>query len=167
VIEIKEKTNVLFVCMANKRLERFMVTLAVALLAFPVIPHSARVVTELIWPSISEIDPEGVYLWISIHHVFQLAFTVLVMKFIFRLKLRDWGFNLNKLPESLRIFGSLAVLYQEDLENAFNEAVDAEIETRLSGLTRPSAVGIIDPEHTRRRLRELQTELDLTIVSDD
>jgi len=97
--------------MTNKRLERFFVTLAVALLAFPVIPHSARVVTELIWPSISEIDPERVYLWISIHHVFQLAFTVLVMKFIFRMKFRDWGFNLNRLPESLRIFGWFALIY--------------------------------------------------------
>ena len=97
--------------MTNSRLERLIVTLAVILLAVPIIPHSARVVTNLIWPSVSAIDPEKVYLWISIHHLLQLAFTVLVMKFIFRMKLCDWGFNLNKLPESLRIFAWFTLIY--------------------------------------------------------
>jgi uncharacterized Zn finger protein len=71
------------------------------------------------------------------------------------------------IAEQWHPFGSLAVLYREDLGGAFREAVDAEIQARLAGLTEPSAVGIIDPEHSRRRLRELQTHLDQTIVSDD
>lgn len=71
------------------------------------------------------------------------------------------------IAENWHPFGSMALLYREDLGGAFHEAVDAEIETRLAGLAEPSAVGVIDPEHTRRRLRELQTHLDQTIVSDD
>lgn len=71
------------------------------------------------------------------------------------------------IAEQWHPFGSLAVLYREDLGGTFHEAADAEIQARLAGLTEPSAVGIIDPEHTRRRLRELQTHLDQTIVSDD
>ena len=69
--------------------------------------------------------------------------------------------------ENWHPFGSLAVLYREDLGDAFHEAVDTEIQTRLAGLTKPTAVGIIDLEHTRRRLRELQTHLGQRIVSDD
>jgi uncharacterized Zn finger protein len=71
------------------------------------------------------------------------------------------------IAEQWHPFGSLAVLYREDLGSAFQEAADAEIQARLAGLTEPSAVGTIDPEHTRHRLRELQTDLDQTIVSDD
>ena len=33
------------------------------------------------------------------------------MKFVFRMDFRQWGFNLNKLPESLRIFGWFARIY--------------------------------------------------------
>ena len=96
---------------AKSRLERFIVIPAVVLLAVPIIPRFARVVTDLVWPLVSAIDPERVFLWISIHHVLQLVFTVLVMKLVFRMNLRDWGFNLNKLPESLRIFGWFALVY--------------------------------------------------------
>lgn len=71
------------------------------------------------------------------------------------------------IAENWHPFGSMALLYREDLGGAFHEAVVAEIQTRLAGLTESSAVGIIDPEHTRRRLRNLQTHLDQTIVSDD
>ncbi len=95
---------------AKRRLELLIVFPAVVLLAF-IIPRSATVVTNLVWPLVSAIDPEKVYLWISIHHVLVLAFTVLVMKFVFRMNLRQWGFNLNKLPESLRIFGWFARVY--------------------------------------------------------
>ena len=71
------------------------------------------------------------------------------------------------IAENWHPFGSMALLYREDLGGTFHEAVDAEIQARLAGLTEPSAFGIIDPEHTRRRLTDLQTHLDQTIVSDD
>jgi len=91
----------------KSRLERFIVIPAVVLLAF-IIPLSATAVTSLVWPLVSAIDPEKVFLWLSIHHVLILAFTVLVMKFVFRMNLRQWGFNLNQLKESLKIIGWFA-----------------------------------------------------------
>ena len=97
--------------MPRNRLERLIVIPAIALLAVFIIPRSARVVTNLVWPLVSAFDPERVFLWITIHHVLQLAFTVLVMKLVFRVDLRQWGINLNKLPESLRIFGWFALVY--------------------------------------------------------
>jgi len=33
------------------------------------------------------------------------------MQFVFRIDFRQWGFNLNKLPESLRIIGRFAPIY--------------------------------------------------------
>ncbi len=94
----------------KNRLERYVVIPAVVLLAF-IIPRFATFLTDLAWPLVSAIDPDKVYLWVSIHHVLVLAFTVLVMKFVFRMDFRQWGFNLNKLPESLRIFGWFARVY--------------------------------------------------------
>ena len=86
----------------KSRLERSIVIPAVVLLAF-IIPRSATVVTDLVWPLVSAIDPDRVFLWISIHHVLTLAFTVLVMKLVFRIDLRQWGSS----PESMVIAGTL------------------------------------------------------------
>jgi membrane protease YdiL (CAAX protease family) len=94
----------------KSRRDRFIVIPAVVLLAF-IIPRSATFLTDLVWLLVSAIDPEKVFLWVSIHHVLALAFTVLVMKFVFRMDFRQWGFNLNKLPESLRIFSWFARVY--------------------------------------------------------
>lgn len=95
----------------GKNLERLIVIPAVALLAVSIIPGSASVVTDLIWPPVSAVDPEKVFLWITIHHILQLAFTVLVMKFVFRMDLHQSGFNLNELTVSLRIFGWFALVF--------------------------------------------------------
>ena len=76
--------------MGKSRLERSIVIPAVVLLAF-IIPRSATFLTDLVWPLASAIDPEKIFLWVSIHHVMALAFTVLVMKFVFRMDFRQWG----------------------------------------------------------------------------
>ncbi len=94
----------------KSRLERLIVIPAVVLLAF-IIPRFASFLTDLVWPLVSAIDPETVFLWLTIHHILVLALTVLVMKFVFRMDFRQWGFNLNELPESLRIFGWFARVY--------------------------------------------------------
>ena len=96
--------------MLSTRLERLIVIPAVALLAVFIIPRSAGFVTDLVWPLVGAFDPT-VSGWITIHHVLQLVFTVLVMKFVFKIDLRQMGFNLNKRRESLRIFGWFARVY--------------------------------------------------------
>ena len=72
---------------AKSRFERLIVIPAVVLLAF-IIPRTATFLTDLAWPLVSAIDPEKVFLWVSIHHVLALVFTVLVMKFVFRMDFR-------------------------------------------------------------------------------
>jgi len=92
------------------RLERLIATLAIGLLAVIIIPQSAVFLTDLVWPLVGGFDPT-VSGWITIHHLLQLVFTVLVMKFVFGMNLRQWGFNLNKWRESLRIFRWFVLFY--------------------------------------------------------
>jgi len=106
----------------KNRLERLIATLAIGLLAVIIIPQSAGFVTFLVWPPVGGIDPT-VSGWITIHHLLQLAFTVLVMKFVFRMNLRQWGFNLNKWRESLRIFRWF-VLFLSGLVHIYKVAND-------------------------------------------
>jgi uncharacterized protein len=52
---------------------------------------------------IQYFDKDNVFLWISVHHVFQLLLTLLIMKFYFRIRWKEWGFNFKHLHLSLRI----------------------------------------------------------------
>jgi hypothetical protein len=94
----------------KNRLERLIMIPAISLLVL-FIPRSATIITDLAWPLVSVFDPEKVFLWVTIHHVLTLAFTVLVMKFVLRIDFRQWGFNLNELPETLRDFGRFVLVY--------------------------------------------------------
>lgn len=58
-----------------------------------------------------EIDPDGVYAWLILHHLIQLGLTVLVMAFLFDLPLSTWGFNLSNWKKSLLIVIAFAVLF--------------------------------------------------------
>ncbi len=93
----------------KNRLERLIVIPAIALLALFML-YPARFVTNLVWPLVSAFDPEKVFLPETIRYVFQLVITGLVMRFVFRVALRQWGFNLNKWRESLRLFGWFALV---------------------------------------------------------
>ena len=94
----------------KNRLGQLIMIPVIALLVL-IIPRSATIVTDLAWPLVSVFDPEKVFLWVTIHHVLTLAFTVLVMKFALRIDFRQWGFNLNGLPEILRDFGRFVLVY--------------------------------------------------------
>jgi len=81
----------------------------ITLLAILIIP---RIVGQLATVSVGwvgNIDPDGVYLWISVHHVWQLILTIGLM-LIFNRDLKAWGFNLNNRRTSLRLL-RLFVLY--------------------------------------------------------
>ncbi len=75
----------------RSRLERLIVIPAVMLLAL-IIPRSASIITDRIWPLFSAFDPEKIFLWLTIHHVLALVFRVLVMSFVFRMNFRQWQF---------------------------------------------------------------------------
>ncbi len=56
------------------------------------------------------MGPAGLEPANAIRYVLQLAITGLVMRFVFKVNLRQWGFNLNKWRESLRLFGGFALV---------------------------------------------------------
>lgn len=53
--------------------------------------------------SLDKIDPNGAYVWNSIHHLSQLLFTIVLMLLLNR-SLRVWGFNLDHRKRSLFLF---------------------------------------------------------------
>ncbi len=73
------------------------------------------------------------YVWISLHHLFQLCLTIVVMKILRSGKLATWGFNLNRPRVSLQwilwfllVFGSLEIIR---LMSAYSSVVRDPITT--------------------------------------
>jgi len=81
----------------------------ITLLAILIVPRVAGQLANLSRPWFGGIDADGVYLWISLHHVWQLLLTIALM-LAFNRRLGFWGFNLDNLNASLRQL-KLFVLY--------------------------------------------------------
>ena len=86
----------------------------IATTAVLVIPGLAgevqKLVAERFGHALDRIDPSGVYIWASIHHLAQLILTIGLM-LIFSRSLRGWGFNLNNQNFSLQFFGRFFIYY--------------------------------------------------------
>ena len=87
--------------------------LVVAILAVTYIPKLASTLTNKVYPFVnsSSIDPDKVFLWASIHHIFQLLLPLILMKLWLSKRLYDYGFNLNDYKRSLRIFCWFCLIY--------------------------------------------------------
>ena len=85
--------------------------LIVVILAATYIPKLAVALTHKVHPYVGSMDPDNVFLWISIHHIFQLLFSLVLMKLWLTRRLRDYGFNLNDYRCSLRIFFWFCLIY--------------------------------------------------------
>ncbi len=83
----------------------------IALLAAFGIPSISSQFTELIYPSVSEYDPDDVFLWITIHHTIQFVLTVATMLILARGSLSVWGFNLSRLWLSFAWIVGFVVVY--------------------------------------------------------
>jgi len=81
----------------------------ITFLAILIIPRVAGQLATLTAGWFGNVDPTGVYLWISLHHVWQLILTIALM-LVFNRHLGDWGFNLDNRGTSLRHL-KLFVLY--------------------------------------------------------
>jgi len=104
---------------------RILHLVGVAVLATQLIPGLAGVIANVVCIAaglvpatlasvvyrrpLTAIDPSGCFLWISIHHVLQLALTLLFMKVFTGKTLSAYGFNLHEWRLSLRIFGWLCL----------------------------------------------------------
>lgn len=81
----------------------------ITLLAILIIPRVSGQLATLFVGWVGSIDPDELYLWLSLHHVWQLALTIALM-LAFDRRLGFWGFNLDNLGISLRHL-KLFVLY--------------------------------------------------------
>ena len=70
----------------------------VVVLAIPVISSYGA---TLFFPLVQQIDPDGLFAWISLHHIIQLILTIIVMLILASGRLDLWGFNLNHFKRSL------------------------------------------------------------------
>jgi membrane protease YdiL (CAAX protease family) len=103
---VKQKTKV------KKIMKSFgkIVDLVIVFVAIELVPYISAQLANFLNPIVQYYDKDGVFLWISFHHIFQLLLTTLVMKFYFGSKLTDWGFNLNESKKAPRIV-ALFVFY--------------------------------------------------------
>ena len=81
------------------------------ILAVTFIPKLASALTHKVYPFLSSLDPDNVFLWISIHHIFQLLLPLILMKLWLSRRLTDYGINLNDWRGSLRIFFWFCLIY--------------------------------------------------------
>lgn len=88
--------------------------LLLALAAVIAVPRLAQEMTNRIairyGHSLDKIDPNGVYVWSSLHHLWQLALTLIAMLLLSR-TLCGWGFTLNEHDRSLRFFRQFFLYY--------------------------------------------------------
>jgi hypothetical protein len=94
-----------------KSTDRILHLVGVAFIAAGLIPGLAGVIANLGGWHLTAIDPSGCFLWISIHHVTQLALTLLFMKVFTGKTLSEWGLNLHEWRLTLKIFGWFCVIY--------------------------------------------------------
>lgn len=85
--------------------------LLVAIIAIIVIPKISTLLTHAVYPSIAEVDPDEVFLYISIHHLIQLGLTIFLMLLFYARSLKEWGFNLHNWKISLQWITLFMLIY--------------------------------------------------------
>lgn len=88
-----------------------IIDLVVVCIAIVFVPYISVFLTNLIKPLIQYLDKDGAFLWISIHHIWQLILTIIIMKVYYKGPLRNWGFNLNDKKDALKIVGWFVVIF--------------------------------------------------------
>ena len=88
--------------------------LLLAFVAVIAVPRLAQELTTRIairyGHSLDKIDPNGVYVWSSLHHLWQLALTLVAMLVLSR-TLRGWGFTFKDYHRSLQFFWQFFLYY--------------------------------------------------------
>ncbi len=76
-----------------------------------ILPEIGTWAANALSPMFSQIDRDGVYVWVTIHHLVQLLAALMLMM-ILKPRLRYWGFNLENWKETwgyLKSFFCLSV----------------------------------------------------------
>jgi membrane protease YdiL (CAAX protease family) len=78
---------------------------------FGPIPRFSTALTRIVYPFVNSIDPDKVFLGLTVHHIFQLLFSLVLMKLWLSRRLSDYGFNLNDYRRSIKIFFWFCLIY--------------------------------------------------------
>jgi membrane protease YdiL (CAAX protease family) len=85
--------------------------LVVVVLAATFVPRLVTILTKQVYPFVSSLDPDNIFLYQSIRHILMLFLPMVLMKLWLSRRLRDYGFNLNDWRRSLRIFFWFCLIY--------------------------------------------------------
>jgi membrane protease YdiL (CAAX protease family) len=85
--------------------------LIVVILVLTFIPRFVTILTKQVYPFVSSLDPDNVFLYQSIRHILMLFLPMVLMKLWLSRRLTDYGFNLNDWRRSLRIFFWFCLIY--------------------------------------------------------
>jgi len=85
--------------------------LIVVVLAATFVPRLVTVLTKQVYPFVSSLDPDNVFLYQSIRHILMLLLPMVLMKLWLSRRLYDYGFNMNDWRRSLRIFFWFCLIY--------------------------------------------------------
>ncbi len=83
--------------------------LLAALVLMLLMPQVAAAIAMWLSPPLAWMDPQNIFLWLSIHHIAQLILVPVIMLLWSTDSLSRWGFNLNNAAVSLRWFGWFAL----------------------------------------------------------
>ena len=85
--------------------------LIVVILATTFIPRLVSILTKQVYPFVSSLDPDNVFLYQSIRHILLLLLPIVLMKLWLTRRLGNYGFNLNDYKRSIRIFFWFCLIY--------------------------------------------------------
>ena len=85
--------------------------LTIVVLATTLIPKLVTILTKQVYPLVSSMDTDSVFLYQSIRHILMLLLPMVLMKLWLTRRLDDYGFNLNDHKSSLKIFYWFCLIY--------------------------------------------------------
>lgn len=88
-----------------------IIDLLILFILTQLIPILSAMFTNFLNPIIHIIDNDGAFLWISVHHIFQLILTLVAMKIYFNRPLKELGFNLDNKKYIMKIIIGFIIVY--------------------------------------------------------
>lgn len=88
-----------------------IIDLIIVFITITFIPRLSALFANFLNPLIHSLDKEGVFLWISVHHVFQLILSIIIIRVYFKCRLRDCGFNLINRKRAIKIIGGFIIVF--------------------------------------------------------
>lgn len=93
------------------RLLKQLGSLILVMLVVTVIPMMSTKAMSYVIPYFRVIDSRGIFMPVTIHHIFQLLFVIILMLLYRNMKLTDWGFNTKDRIKAFKALAWFAVIW--------------------------------------------------------